>query len=238
VVELTISETISVALDLTQQIAEASPSVHTVRLVNLNQSLKADDDDDSLRVSFHLVFQYADYEDAKGIAFFVTAFGTERARTSLVVQLLQNNTDFALLRLIEVVGGPPSQDESVNTKGGASQALLAGGMGAVATILILSAGLAVGCIMRRKKSYIRFVDRPVVEESLITSSVPLADVMNSSVQIAEVVVVRDESSSSVHIADVVLVDESSSGPPATTTTSPGPVPFPSFKDQVRDQSQN
>jgi hypothetical protein len=257
VVELTISETISVALDLspmttamspsatkvfvtavTQQIAESSPSVHTVRLVNLHQSLEAADND-SLRVSFRLVFQYADDEDAKGIVFFVTAFGTERARTSLVVQLLQNNTDFALLRLIEVVGGPPSQDESVDTKGGASQALLAGGVGAVATILILSAGLAVGCAMRRKKSYIRFVDRPVVEESLITSSVPLADVMNASVQIAEVVVVRDESSSSVHIADVVLVDESSSGPPATTTTtSPGPVPFPSFKDQVRDQSQN
>jgi hypothetical protein len=192
----------------------------------MNQSLEANDHDDSLRVSFHLVFQYTD-EDAMAIDFFVTAFGTERARTSLVVQLLQNHTDFVLLRLIEVVGGSPSPD--VDTKGGVSQALLAGGIGAVATIILLSAGLAVGCVMRRKKkSYIRFVDRPVVveESSLSTSSsVPLADVMNSSVQIAEVV---------VH-------DESSSGPPATTTatTSPGPVPFPSFKDQVRDhQSPN
>jgi hypothetical protein len=87
----------------------------------------------------------------------------------------------------------------------------------------------------------RFVDRPVVEaSSLNTSAVPMTDVVNSTVPIAEVVV-RDEASS-VHIADVVLVDESNHLPvcsPATTTTSPGPVPlFPSFKGQLCDRRQN
>jgi hypothetical protein len=267
---LTISETISVGLDLspmtavlserateifvaavTRQIQENSPTAK-VRLVKLHQSQLEkdtavddghDDNDDTLRVSFDLIFQYTvdDEEDdaPKAVDYFVAAFGTERARTSLLVHLLQNHNDFESLRLIQVVGGPPSEDDGTADKRGVSrQALWAGGIGAVASVLILAVGLAVRRFMRPKKSYVSFDDSSLRSSFSI---VPLADVMNSSVQVAEVVV-RDETSS-LHIANVVLVDEASSsggGPPhaAATPNATNTVPLPSFKDQTRDRSHD
>jgi hypothetical protein len=272
-VALTISETISVGLDLspmtatlserateifvaavTRQVQENSPTAK-VRLDKLHQSFEKDtkvdggnddDNDDTLRVSFDLIFQYTvdddkdDEDDApKSVDYFVAAFGTERARTSLLVHLLQNHDDFESLRLIRVVGGPPSEDDGTADKRGVSrQALWAGGIGAVASVLILAVGLAVRRFMRPKKSYVSFDDSSLRSSS---SSVPLADVMNSSVQVAEVVV-RDETSS-LHIANVVLVDEASSsggGPPhaAATPNATNTVPLPSFKDQTRDRSHD
>jgi hypothetical protein len=59
-----------------------------------------------------------------------------------------------------VVGGPPAEDETVDTRGGASQQalLLAGGMGAVATIMIYGTvgGVGRGVCYAQEKA-LRFV---------------------------------------------------------------------------------
>jgi hypothetical protein len=181
-VGLTTSETISVALDLSpmtalmsegakavfedaakKQIAAKSPSVRSVKLVKLNQSLHSKTNhnqgssggtihagaDSSLRVSFDLVLEYLGH-DAKALEIFLNAFGTDTARNGLLLQLVQNNTEFAMLRLIEISGGAPSGNGDGSTTSSSHPALLAGGIGAAATILMLLLGVA-GCVVRRKR---------------------------------------------------------------------------------------
>lgn len=164
-VDLTVSESISVALDLspmtaimsenatqvfieaaTKQIKLKSSSVRSVGIVNLDQVIK--EDGESLRVSFDLFLEYTG--GAKALEIFLNAFGTEEARSNLLLQLVQNDDEFEMLRLIEVAGGAPTVDPIA--KGDASsKALLAGSVGAVATFLILML-VVIGCIIRQRRN--------------------------------------------------------------------------------------